>query len=182
MRRVWHWLILVVCLTWACLSCGHPPAPVARRIPSGKREPFPLAKAEKDRDRDRDKAKDKDKDRHKDKRIDKNTVRDDDDDEEENERAELADAHDARDWFISNRVVPGETELPLDRYYAARDQIKLMPAFSLANSSFVEPTKGTRELAGRGWTSLGPGNIGGRTRSLVVHPTNPSVMYAGAVT
>jgi len=32
-----------------------------------------------------------------------------------------------------------------------------------------------------GWTWLGPGNIGGRTRSIVVHPTNPDVMWAASV-
>ncbi|HLP42018.1 MAG TPA: hypothetical protein VK465_10965, partial [Fibrobacteria bacterium] len=32
-----------------------------------------------------------------------------------------------------------------------------------------------------GWTSLGPGNIGGRTRSIVTHPTDPNILYAGAV-
>ncbi|MBI1736724.1 MAG: hypothetical protein HYR51_16280, partial [Candidatus Rokubacteria bacterium] len=31
------------------------------------------------------------------------------------------------------------------------------------------------------WTPLGPGNVGGRTRSLLIHPTSPSIMYAGAV-
>ena|GEM_PF-2948503 len=31
------------------------------------------------------------------------------------------------------------------------------------------------------WTAIGPGNIGGRTRSLVVDPTNPSILYLGAV-
>src|SRR5262249_18703699 len=31
------------------------------------------------------------------------------------------------------------------------------------------------------WTSLGPGNLGGRTRALVVNPSNPNVMYAGGV-
>lgn len=32
-----------------------------------------------------------------------------------------------------------------------------------------------------GWIERGPNNIGGRTRSLVVHPTNPNEMWAGAV-
>ena len=32
------------------------------------------------------------------------------------------------------------------------------------------------------WEWLGPGNIGGRTRALVIDPTDPSVMYAGGVT
>jgi hypothetical protein len=31
------------------------------------------------------------------------------------------------------------------------------------------------------WDALGPGNIGGRTRTLVIHPTEPEVMYAGGV-
>ena len=32
-----------------------------------------------------------------------------------------------------------------------------------------------------GWTELGPSNIGGRTRSLVINPSNPAEMWAGAV-
>jgi photosystem II stability/assembly factor-like uncharacterized protein len=32
-----------------------------------------------------------------------------------------------------------------------------------------------------GWVALGPGNIGGRTRSIVVHHTSPGVMWAGSV-
>ncbi|HPI36867.1 MAG TPA: hypothetical protein PK397_02875, partial [Ignavibacteriaceae bacterium] len=31
------------------------------------------------------------------------------------------------------------------------------------------------------WTQLGPGNIGGRIRSILVHPTNSSIIYIGAV-
>lgn len=32
-----------------------------------------------------------------------------------------------------------------------------------------------------GWESLGPGNIGGRIRSIVINPNVPNVMYVGAV-
>jgi hypothetical protein len=32
-----------------------------------------------------------------------------------------------------------------------------------------------------GWTWLGPGNIGGRVRSIVIHPTNTNSMWAGSV-
>jgi photosystem II stability/assembly factor-like uncharacterized protein len=36
--------------------------------------------------------------------------------------------------------------------------------------------------AGTGaWLSLGPGNIGGRTRSIVIHPTTPRLMWVGSV-
>lgn len=31
------------------------------------------------------------------------------------------------------------------------------------------------------WTLLGPGNIGGRIRSILVHPNNPSTMWVGSV-
>jgi photosystem II stability/assembly factor-like uncharacterized protein len=31
------------------------------------------------------------------------------------------------------------------------------------------------------WTRIGPGNIGGRLRSIIIHPTNPSTMWVGAV-
>ena len=31
------------------------------------------------------------------------------------------------------------------------------------------------------WQSIGPGNVGGRTRALLIDPINPDVMYAAAV-
>jgi photosystem II stability/assembly factor-like uncharacterized protein len=31
------------------------------------------------------------------------------------------------------------------------------------------------------WEAVGPGNIGGRTRTLVIHPLHPEIMYAGGV-
>src|SRR5262245_3029030 len=36
-------------------------------------------------------------------------------------------------------------------------------------------------LAQRKWVALGPGNIGGRTRALLVHPVNSQTMWAGSV-
>ncbi|MBK9386993.1 MAG: hypothetical protein IPN34_19435 [Planctomycetes bacterium] len=32
-----------------------------------------------------------------------------------------------------------------------------------------------------GWTDLGPGNIGGRSRTVAIHPTTPSIMLIGSV-
>jgi hypothetical protein len=54
------------------------------------------------------------------------------------------------------------------------------------DTSTLEPTfghPGTR-LAGitsGGWTWLGPGNIGGRVRSILVHPTATNVLWCGGV-
>ena len=31
------------------------------------------------------------------------------------------------------------------------------------------------------WTLLGPGNIGGRIRSILIHPTSPATMWVGSV-
>lgn len=39
----------------------------------------------------------------------------------------------------------------------------------------------TAGIANDRWTSLGPGNIGGRIRSIVVHPEEPDTMWVGSV-
>lgn len=36
-------------------------------------------------------------------------------------------------------------------------------------------------ISAASWTWLGPGNVGGRIRSILIHPTNPSTMWIGAV-
>jgi photosystem II stability/assembly factor-like uncharacterized protein len=48
-----------------------------------------------------------------------------------------------------------------------------MPAYSTATK--------TRGPSLQGWTFLGPGNIGGRTRALVIDPAHPEIVYAGGV-
>ena len=32
-----------------------------------------------------------------------------------------------------------------------------------------------------GWSSIGPSNVGGRTRSILIHPTNPNIIFVGSV-
>ncbi len=49
-----------------------------------------------------------------------------------------------------------------------------------ANASF-RPAPAAAGVDRGSWSWIGPGNIGGRVRSLVVHPINPSVMLAGSV-
>lgn len=46
--------------------------------------------------------------------------------------------------------------------------------------AFPMPRAAGLEPGGGGWRSLGPGNIGGRTRSLVVHPEHPERLWAGS--
>ena len=64
------------------------------------------------------------------------------------------------------RVPAGASEIPVDRYRLAAAHVAQMPRASVSNQP---------------WTSIGPGNIGGRTRSFVINPRNLSIMYAGAV-
>ncbi len=40
---------------------------------------------------------------------------------------------------------------------------------------------GQREAVQSIWSSIGPGNIGGRTRSIIIHPTDPNIIWLGAV-
>jgi len=53
------------------------------------------------------------------------------------------------------------------------------PARPLATLTSIAKFVAARAL-GR-WTALGPGNIGGRTRTLVIHPAQPEIMWAGGV-
>jgi PKD repeat protein len=65
--------------------------------------------------------------------------------------------------------------------------MRSMPQYSTALDALL-PSRaalarsGANPLAILGtWSWLGPGNIGGRTRALVIHPTTPTTMYAGGV-
>ena len=74
----------------------------------------------------------------------------------------------------------------MERYQAALEHMAKMRRYSTASNQLIA----SRQEAGQDlpaaslgtWSSLGPGNIGGRTRSIVIDPTNPNTMFAGAVT
>ena len=113
----------------------------------------------------------------------------------------------AIEWYLQKRLPKGEKQLPIERYFAAKEKIKQMKRFSTANNKNLPPqaeANDTEEVldgefpnstggggAGDGsastsgvlgtWQSIGPGNVGGRTRALLIDPTNPDVMYAAAV-
>jgi hypothetical protein len=109
--------------------------------------------------------------------------------------------------YLKKRLPKGEKQLPIERYFEAKEKIKQMKRFSsrrnknlAANDAEADPGSGDDVEfpngtggggAGDGsastsgalgtWQALGPGNVGGRTRALLVDPVNPDIMYAAAV-
>jgi hypothetical protein len=114
----------------------------------------------------------------------------------------------ALEWYLQKRLPKGEKQLPIERYFEAKEKIKRMKRFSTAsNKNLPPPSNEAEEVfngddgefpnstggggAGDGsastsgalgtWQPVGPGNVGGRTRSLLIDPSDPNVMYAAAV-
>jgi len=114
----------------------------------------------------------------------------------------------ALEWYLQKRLPKGEKVLPVERYFQAKEKIKKMRRFSSRNNKNLPSQADANETeenfddpefpggtggAGAGdgsastsgalgtWQSLGPGNVGGRTRSLIIDPVNPDIMYAAAV-
>ncbi len=113
---------------------------------------------------------------------------------------EVVDRHDSGDradepggaaeYYLLKRRGPTPDHDRIQALQAARRHIDRMPTHSITLQSFAAAIlagfwSGTpnwpalRTLGG--WEPLGPGNIGGRTRSLIIHPTNPDIMYTGGV-
>ena len=80
--------------------------------------------------------------------------------------------------FLEERLPEGADDLPWERYDTARDQMRRMDRYATAAGGFVAPEEAAAALS---WTELGPGNIGGRTRALVIDPVRPGTMYAAGV-
>ncbi|MBI4905979.1 MAG: hypothetical protein HY820_20265 [Acidobacteria bacterium] len=77
------------------------------------------------------------------------------------------------------RISPDGAPVPVSRYHQAIGRMKRMGRYSTALRRKLDSK--ARELTVGAWTQLGPGNFGGRTRALLVHPEDPQILYAGAV-
>jgi hypothetical protein len=66
------------------------------------------------------------------------------------------------------------------RARAGRTQVAGVPSGVTVDRGTLSRTAGLSPQH-TGWTALGPGNIGGRTRSIVVHPAVPATIWAGSV-
>lgn len=98
--------------------------------------------------------------------------------------------HDQPDEAIEfqnlKRAPGGHGPIPAERYIKAAEHLKRMPQYSTVLNRLSPPMSAmeTSEIEAEAlgaWTQLGPGNIGGRTRALLIHPTTPSIMYAAGV-
>jgi len=104
----------------------------------------------------------------------------------EKEKKERPDEpEEAAQFHLLQRTGSPAGELPVERYLDAKDHAEKMLQFdvsrraTLGRGGKVRAAQTTQDLGL--WTALGPGNIGGRTRSLLIHPDNPDIMWAGAV-
>ncbi|MDX2030539.1 MAG: BACON domain-containing carbohydrate-binding protein [Blastocatellia bacterium] len=93
----------------------------------------------------------------------------------------------AAEFHRTKRAPEGAREVPVERYLKALEEMRELPQYSTLQgktlpsrdeASFGQATPQTQTLAS--WKSLGPGNTGGRTRTLLISPSQPDVLYAGA--
>lgn len=92
----------------------------------------------------------------------------------------------AHEFFHLKRSPDSQTPVSPELYLKAIRQAEQMPLYSSARNRFYPPQKdmpdkSTDAVALGAWTELGPGNIGGRTRALLIDPTGPDTMYAAGV-
>jgi photosystem II stability/assembly factor-like uncharacterized protein len=100
----------------------------------------------------------------------------------EHERSDAPDG--AAAYYASKRAGTDD----VSRAYAvARDAMRHMPQYATSSDLLREPFRARADAAAGAprpfskWQYLGPGNIGGRTRALVIDPLEPHIMYAGGV-
>lgn len=74
-------------------------------------------------------------------------------------------------------------EIPLNGIEKARKHMDVMRDAQRKKALDVGKTGGIEvaALLPGVWSWLGPGNVGGRIRTLVIHPTDPNKMWAGSV-
>jgi hypothetical protein len=95
----------------------------------------------------------------------------------------------AQAYFLMKRLAPGQTGYDSGQILSALESTEQMQTYSTALGGYVgaPPAAGLRRHLVNGnnipgtWTPLGPGNVGGRTRAVLIHPNSPNIMWAGGV-
>ena len=115
--------------------------------------------------------------------------------EEHEERGETYGTDALRFQLMKMRDASGR--IPVNAYGHAKSQVDLMkwggaarriehadpPPVSPEMFSALAPASaaGAPLISPKSWRWLGPGNVGGRIRSIVIHPKTPDTMFAGSV-
>jgi len=80
--------------------------------------------------------------------------------------------------FLQKRLPAGMTAVGPSNYEAALKHAQTMPQRGGdVRRKALKAGVASAALASN-WTARGPGNIGGRTRALLIHPTSPNIMWA----
>jgi len=92
-------------------------------------------------------------------------------------RADEPDA--ALEYFMNQRLGDRFEVYPVERYVVARERVEQIERDRRADADLGIMRRAVGGI--QGWSELGPGNIGGRTRSILISPVDPSIMYAAGV-
>lgn len=87
----------------------------------------------------------------------------------------------AQQFFLDQRLPPGVTSLDYSWYAQAEASAEKLPWYSVAQNKILGPLSPDQLADLSTWQPLGPGNIGGRTRVLRFHPSNPNIMFVAGV-
>lgn len=84
-------------------------------------------------------------------------------------------------YMAHQRAVPGvEIDAPA-LYEAAQRHLRTLPSYSTRSGVEIPAGAAIPKAELGTWESLGPGNVGGRTRALVLDPRDERIMYAAGV-
>ena len=98
----------------------------------------------------------------------------------------------ALDFYIKQRTPLGTKVIPTEKYgqavrhmadmaqYKFGDE-KLIPSRNQLQTMPMAQSKTTDPGVVQEWENIGPGNIGGRTRALIINPETPETMYSAGV-
>jgi len=79
-------------------------------------------------------------------------------------------------FYLDQRLGEGQDRLPMERLRVERDRLRERERALAARAPGAPAPGGVDQ-----WTWVGPGNIGGRTRAIVIAPSDPDRMFAGGV-
>ena len=88
-------------------------------------------------------------------------------------RGPRAEGEEAIAWRVM-RMRDEHGQIPDGALMRATEQVHAMRAAQARQSQFSA-------ASALSWTSLGPSNVGGRVRSIAIHPSDANTMFAGSV-